>query len=985
MALFKVLRGDESNLPATLNDGWAYFCSDTGNFYIDWADDAGNLARTQVNANYAGKLRYEDNSSFLEIDPHEIALKDDLIQVDPSLTVEGAAADAKAVSNAIAAIPQDDWSQNDSTAADFIKNKPFGEEKTDTLTWDGNTDGKEGIAATADGANVTIYKVHEYIPITEGAWVSFTISFLNAGKLMSLVKTSDDLSGMVELFDHGARVGAGFIYISDGQEKFNTTEVLPAGVWFAKQAQDENNMVYVSSFTIRDCACFTSIKTLDETYIPDTIARTSDIPEVPVTSVNGMTGDVVVEQVQADWNQNDSTAPDYVKNRLFYASDPIITEVLHKATLDFSVQTFGGVTAGLHFFDTEITLKAGCLYKVNWNGIVYEVYSFESNGQVLLGDISTVDASFASTGEPFAILNEGMYAWDCVVGETSTQRTISITGYETTITQLPAAYIDDSIKRLATHRAGTGFAAEVFNGGTAESASGQCSHSEGFVTTASGENSHAEGHATDAIGYASHAEGYLTIASGKYSHAEGNGNGMSGSSITYAGASGECSHTEGYITTAYGYGSHAEGGYTIANGSCQHVQGKLNIKDEEDKYLHIVGNGHIDGIVASDSSMVRSNAHTLDWNGIGWYQGGLQVGGNAQDDGAKSVLLEGDAIPVPSTAFVGQTIVVKAVDDTGKPTEWEAVDMPESVSIDPTLTIEGSAADAKAVGEALQDVSANYVKSSEKAAANGVATLDASGKLQESQKPSYSASEVGLGNVPNVATNDQTPTYTEASTLATLTSGEKLSVAFGKIKKAITDLISHIANTSNPHAVTAEQAGAAPTSHASTATTYGKATSSNYGHVKLSASTSSTSGASAGVAATPSAVKSAYDLASSKQDAITVSSVTGQTKAITCGSTVTLASLALEAGTYLVFGNAKFPSASSTSGKYVIQCCLSKSTTYNHNASMAIPNNSAAASTLNPHGVFTLSSAGTIYLLGYHGGDSTITVENINLYAVKIG
>ena len=45
-------------------------------------------------------------------------------------------------------------------------------------------------------------------------------------------------------------------------------------------------------------------------------------------------------------------------------------------------------------------------------------------------------------------------------------------------------------------------------------------------------------------------------------------------------------------------------------------------------------------------------------------------------------------------------------------------------------------------------------------------------------------------------TNDQTPTYTEASERAKLTSGEKLSVAFGKIAKAITDLISHIGNTS---------------------------------------------------------------------------------------------------------------------------------------------------------------------------------------------
>lgn len=53
---------------------------------------------------------------------------------------------------------------------------------------------------------------------------------------------------------------------------------------------------------------------------------------------------------------------------------------------------------------------------------------------------------------------------------------------------------------------------------------------------------------------------------------------------------------------------------------------------------------------------------------------------------------------------------------------------------------------------------------------------------------------VGLGNVPNVATNDQTPTYTTASANANLTSGEKLSVAMSKIAKAISSLISHLAD-----------------------------------------------------------------------------------------------------------------------------------------------------------------------------------------------
>ena len=67
--------------------------------------------------------------------------------------------------------------------------------------------------------------------------------------------------------------------------------------------------------------------------------------------------------------------------------------------------------------------------------------------------------------------------------------------------------------------------------------------------------------------------------------------------------------------------------------------------------------------------------------------------------------------------------------------------------------------------------------------------------------------QVGLGNVPNVATNDQTPTYTVATANANLTSGEKISTAFGKIAKAISSLISHLANKSNPHAVTKTQVG----------------------------------------------------------------------------------------------------------------------------------------------------------------------------------
>ena len=85
---------------------------------------------------------------------------------------------------------------------------------------------------------------------------------------------------------------------------------------------------------------------------------------------------------------------------------------------------------------------------------------------------------------------------------------------------------------------------------------------------------------------------------------------------------------------------------------------------------------------------------------------------------------------------------------------------------------------------------------------------DFNAHIQNTENPhKVTASQVGLGNVPNVNTNDQTPTYTVANKISNLTSGEKLSVAFGKIAKAIGDLIGHIANTSNPHKVTKSQVG----------------------------------------------------------------------------------------------------------------------------------------------------------------------------------
>ena len=123
-----------------------------------------------------------------------------------------------------------------------------------------------------------------------------------------------------------------------------------------------------------------------------------------------------------------------------------------------------------------------------------------------------------------------------------------------------------------------------------------------------------EGNENKASGTSSHAEGEFTTASSYASHAEGSGTTSRGNS----------SHAEGSNTVAGGDYSHAEGYYTIASSNHQHAQGKYNIQDTEKKYAHIVGNG--------TSSIDRSNAHTLDWNGNGWYKGKLSQDGTPTED-----------------------------------------------------------------------------------------------------------------------------------------------------------------------------------------------------------------------------------------------------------------------------------------------------------------------------------------------------------------
>ena len=105
-------------------------------------------------------------------------------------------------------------------------------------------------------------------------------------------------------------------------------------------------------------------------------------------------------QTQSDWNQNDSTAADYVRNRPFYTSDPVETEIFDVVALmdagayQWSIRD-GKMNAGYDvghslFFDTPLVV--GDKYKIQYNGANYECIAMDgtefgtNHGIVVLTD-----------------------------------------------------------------------------------------------------------------------------------------------------------------------------------------------------------------------------------------------------------------------------------------------------------------------------------------------------------------------------------------------------------------------------------------------------------------------------------------------------------------------------------------------------------------------------------------------------------------------
>ena len=145
--------------------------------------------------------------------------------------------------------------------------------------------------------------------------------------------------------------------------------------------------------------------------------------------------------VQPDWNQNDSTQPDYVKNRPFY-TDAVETVLVEESTVSFADD--GGIYKA-EFLSTFEAI-VGETYKVSWDGIVYECICVNLYGVCVFGNLSITNEG-PDTGEPFMMCVITGMGIAIVTTDTSASHTFSIVGHK--VVKIDAKYLPENLN-LAT-------------------------------------------------------------------------------------------------------------------------------------------------------------------------------------------------------------------------------------------------------------------------------------------------------------------------------------------------------------------------------------------------------------------------------------------------------------------------------------------------------------------------------------------------------
>ena len=366
-------------------------------------------------------------------------------------------------------------------------------------------------------------------------------------------------------------------------EEIDGNIVLDYGPYFTIIDNPQNNQTTINgwAFSLRISADAEGFHTLDERFIPETIARKEDVAEIK-EDVDKNIAEIKEDTIFGKTNKT------YSENDVIFGEDNVIgTKAFYISSIDMenrqiylsTTKVEGLPSLTEHAIDDEIygsykiyTLEVGDVFSIINNihyplcGAIVDIDS--DNGIITYGEM-TVELGnqyrkVTFSGDlPFTEFLED----DNIDGHT--------------------IYFHNKPEIGSVAIKGYSFSVGQYNIGA-----GKWSFTQGWNNTVNDDLGVAFGD-RNIVGYNATAFGALGIANG------------------------ERSFIEGQRTQAWGLNSHAAGQYTIAKGKNQFVIGQFNIPDETS--LFIIGNG------TNENSNI-SNAMTVDRNGNTWIAGDLTCG-----------------------------------------------------------------------------------------------------------------------------------------------------------------------------------------------------------------------------------------------------------------------------------------------------------------------------------------------------------------------
>lgn len=567
MALFKVLRGNEANLPEQLTDGYAYFTSDTNNFYIDHLDENGNLVRS---LNGVGQRAPQNGEVFNDYE-NNLALTE-------HSHAEGTGTVAGKMAHLIMSIPSSNQFELES-----VDGLEVGYTVSYSVPFNGN------ITAWAEWQDMGI------------------ITAING----NIITLDTDITGITN--DHI-------------QDEYNGTPVREQRI-IRRLWVNDHPEVGLYGLSRRTHAEGRQAQALgDASHAEGKSTKAIGAYSHAEGSGNKVysngghaegRGTVVEKDAEGGHSEGEYTK---VVGYGGHAEGGHTEATGHFSHAEGSTTIASNSAAHAEGYKATASGEYSHAEGLETEAIGQSSHAEGSNSNA---------TNIATHAEGYNTTASGLYAHAEGDGTVASNSSTHAEGISTTASGNAAHTegLNTSAIEEASHAEGSGTEA----GGRASHAEGSttiasntAAHAEGYDTTASGVYAHAEGYSSSATKDGAHSEGRQTTASGAYSHAEGYRGTASGTASHVEGgfttAQGDYSHAGGHNSRAFGVSSFAHGKGAFAYADYSIALGTMPEYDGAKKLLLNIGNGNQGESGTEDN---RSSALKLDFDGNLTIQGGI--------------------------------------------------------------------------------------------------------------------------------------------------------------------------------------------------------------------------------------------------------------------------------------------------------------------------------------------------------------------------